>query len=422
MQRLDKQQYQFNPHRHVKIWLSKDSHVFMNDENQLRLVQMRAACPGDEINLIYDSQLLSKEAQNKLLDFCVRHSINALDVRILMTQCKQGLESQLIAIYQDEITHLDEGGSLAAASDVLRWLEPIYCLGTYSDLDVRVVSKGLPSSIAVFEEFLLNIGSHKDDPEEGIVNNNIIAILNPQSPKIKEVQQSIINACAPAETAPGFIGDISIDPPKGSKYDGYLDQLRNLYLAKTPRQFRANIKAFVQCLKNLNNSIIEKDRSHHLLPMFFTFSDLLDHCSRNNPNLEQNLFIDSVITSTGPTIIDNLLPPVSSLKDAQELMYPYSISYYKPLAKMFSPLIPLWSKVPFERMHAGDLSWTGRGRRGVADREQQLHQNATAIQNAWLQSHRFFPSRKKCKLAHQTTVNDSHLQTSARNTGIVTVV
>jgi glucosyltransferase Lgt1/2/3 len=49
--------YSFAPHRHVKIWLSKDSDIFLNLENQIRLVKMRDINPKDTINFIYDSRL-----------------------------------------------------------------------------------------------------------------------------------------------------------------------------------------------------------------------------------------------------------------------------------------------------------------------------------------------------------------------------
>jgi len=155
----EKKQYEFNPHRHVKIWLSKDPLVFMNEQNQLRLVQMRSACPSDEINLIYDSQLLSEKAHHALLAFCPKHDIKAVDVRKIILQCDQDSERQLIKIYEDEISHLDAGGNLAAASDILRWLEPVFRLGTYSDFDVKVSTKALPKTILVFGEMLFNIGS-----------------------------------------------------------------------------------------------------------------------------------------------------------------------------------------------------------------------------------------------------------------------
>ena len=41
--------YELNPHRHVKIWLSKKPDIFLNQENQLRLVRIRAQNPDDVI-------------------------------------------------------------------------------------------------------------------------------------------------------------------------------------------------------------------------------------------------------------------------------------------------------------------------------------------------------------------------------------
>ncbi len=39
--------YKYNPHAHVKIWLSKTPSVFMNIENQTRLIEMREKNPND---------------------------------------------------------------------------------------------------------------------------------------------------------------------------------------------------------------------------------------------------------------------------------------------------------------------------------------------------------------------------------------
>lgn len=54
--------YHYRPHTHVKIWLSNNPQVFMNFENQTRLIAMREQCPTDPIHLIYDSALLNDQS------------------------------------------------------------------------------------------------------------------------------------------------------------------------------------------------------------------------------------------------------------------------------------------------------------------------------------------------------------------------
>ena len=143
--------FTFNPHRHVKIWISSNKDVFMNAENQLRLVRMRANCPGDEITLVYDSRMLSEASLLDLSKFCSTNGIAAIDVLSIQPICQKNEdEVKLLDIYADQINHLGKGGNLAQASDVLRVLRVVLAMGVYSDLDVDVVTRHLPKAIRVF--------------------------------------------------------------------------------------------------------------------------------------------------------------------------------------------------------------------------------------------------------------------------------
>ena len=149
----------FNPHKHVKIWLSKNPRVFMNEENKLRLLHMRERCPGDLIQLIYDSVLLNESARDDLQAFCLKHDIKPVDVRDLISEIPEDKRhEQLLALYEDEISNLDHGGNLAAASDILRWIKPVYTKGTYSDFDVMVQTKALPETLTINADLLLFFG------------------------------------------------------------------------------------------------------------------------------------------------------------------------------------------------------------------------------------------------------------------------
>lgn len=194
--------YDYNPHKHVKIWLSKDKNTFLNVENQLRLVRMRESNPQDEINFVYDSNLLSESAQQALAAFCNKHKIQPKDVRHeLFNACTTQEERGLLALYEDEVTHLDEGGNLGAASDLIRWIKPVYELGTYTDFDIEVNTRSLPATITVEQPLLQNIGSIHLNPEvEALyMNNNMIAVVDPSSSKaqnrIKIIQHNMLNAC-----------------------------------------------------------------------------------------------------------------------------------------------------------------------------------------------------------------------------------
>ncbi|WP_165474994.1 glycosyltransferase family 88 protein [Legionella yabuuchiae] len=189
-------QYEYDPHKHIKIWLSKNPAIFMNFENQMRLIEMRVKNPKDEINLVYDSSLLNEQALQDLDKFCKENDIKPVDIEDFSTDEMTVQERQLFAAYKDEIQHLNEGGNLAVASDILRWIKPVYSLGTYTDFDVPVDTSSLPKLVQVDSPLLLNIGSLKLGNNELIISNNdYIAIVDGEAGKeqIEKVQKGILD-------------------------------------------------------------------------------------------------------------------------------------------------------------------------------------------------------------------------------------
>lgn len=188
--------YSFNPHRHTKIWLSKNPNVFMNFENQMRLVEMRNQNLNDIIHLVYDSSLLNKNAQQNLQKFCHQHQFTPIDIDDIQRTELTKEENRLLDYYYDEIQHIKEGGNLAVASDILRWISPIYKLGSYTDFDVPVNTQNLANSCPVKSPILLNIGSLKIGKNELILSNNdFISITDPEAAteQIKTVQNNILS-------------------------------------------------------------------------------------------------------------------------------------------------------------------------------------------------------------------------------------
>ena len=179
-----KQHFSYNPHNHVKIWLSNKPTVFMNSENQMRLIAMRDKNPNDVITLIYDASLLEAQAIKELNTFCTEHRISPVDANKFGPSLTTENEKKLYEFYKDEINHLKEGGNLAVASDIIRWLPPVYTRGTYTDFDVPVDTTNLPATINVEAPLLLNIGSLKTRGKELILpNNDYIAVVDPQAAK-----------------------------------------------------------------------------------------------------------------------------------------------------------------------------------------------------------------------------------------------
>ena len=193
--------YTFNPHRHVKIWLSKDRNTFLNLENRVRLVKMRDINPTDDIHFVYDSDLLSDAALADLRSFCTRYNIVPKDVRTdLFPNCLTVEEANLISIYNDEMSHLQQGGNVAVGSDILRWLKPVYELGTYTDFDVHVDTSKLSPTMIVSKPLLMSLGSTVlyGKAETVSINNDTISVVNCDDAlhDIQKIQRIIHDNCS----------------------------------------------------------------------------------------------------------------------------------------------------------------------------------------------------------------------------------
>lgn len=396
-----KNEYGFNPHRHVKIWLSKNPQKFMSDENQLRLLAMRSKCPGDEIHLIYDSRLLTNDAKQDLLNFCKNNGIQADDIRDLINNAQlDSEEKQLIEIYEDEISHLDAGGNLAAASDVLRWIRPVYQLGTYSDFDVNIKTKDLPDYIPVKSDILLNIGSHQLFAQNELIDvcNDIISITSPDSEKIKKIQKAIIVNCKPRTIKELLSYSHTLEPDVVT----YLQQ-KNPRLI-TPRQFRAN-------LDNLMNPIIREVKRILECKGHFSELDSPEKYMTFFKKIEHRLYIDSVVGSTGPVAIVTGLDLPNTRRGVS---YTFIEQNIKPMSFEFNHIVSqAFASIQKLELHASkdisrgmtqesDLSWTAEGQAAMARRERTLHNSATKIQAKYKNA----VTRLKTSKNHEDTGHD----------------
>lgn len=201
--------YSFNPHNHVKIWLSNNPKSFMNFENQMRLIEMRELNPDDTFHLIYDSSMLDESARKELDVFCLENNIIAIDADSshFREQLQTEEEKELYKFYKDEIEHLKEGGNLGVASDILRILGPSYRLGTYTDMDVPVDTRkyvkrelgNKPELLNVEgleKPLLFNIGSLKliGKKETVFALNELILVADEEAAKdeIVRIQQGVL--------------------------------------------------------------------------------------------------------------------------------------------------------------------------------------------------------------------------------------
>lgn len=202
--------FKYNPHQHVKIWISKNPSIFMNLENQTRLIKMRNKNPKDKITLAYDSSMLNDQAQKDLMVFCEENSIQAFDIDKIDQSELSEKEQALYKHYKKELCSLDNGGCLALASDILRWISPIYKLGTYMDFEAQIDTSKLPEQVIVKSPLLLNIGSLKLGEEEFIfLNNDTIAVVDPEAAKqgIEKIQDTMLDVLTRYDS--DYIDDIS---------------------------------------------------------------------------------------------------------------------------------------------------------------------------------------------------------------------
>jgi glucosyltransferase Lgt1/2/3 len=367
--------FKYNPHRHVKIWLSNKPDIFMNTENQMRLISMRERNRKDEIHLIYDSSLLSKTGLINLEDFCNEHRITPVDANTFPKSHQMSEnEKKLYASYKDEITHLNEGGNLAVASDILRWLSPVYNLGTYTDFDFPVDTTQLPEKITTKAPLLLNIGSLRTGSVDVILSNNdYIAIVDPQAAKkdIEKIQAGIIKVLNCYET--DFIEKTEAAFVQGSLLNKYFieimkDRSESIYIARsksifpsdkpmTSRETRkyinemmTNQEKFIQFSQKdqteSRDSVIKRlrtelrDQLTFSKWMFFRneYHEIKNILAQNDDKLlnylmkkERTLYLKSiVICTTGPIAIAKFLfnDYVFDSTSFDEEIEPYSFNYY----------------------------------------------------------------------------------------------
>ncbi len=189
--------YSYLPHNHFKIWLSKDPDKFLNPENQIRMMTMRIRNPKDIIHFVYDSSLLNDQARKNLQNFCEENNFIPFDIHAINPESLSTIEQDLLRYYQDEIKNLNTGGNLAVASDILRWLSPVFKLGNYTDFDVPVDTSQLPETMLVDAPLLLNIGSLELGFNELIISNNdFISVVDAKSAEkyIHQIQKGIAAA------------------------------------------------------------------------------------------------------------------------------------------------------------------------------------------------------------------------------------
>jgi len=418
--------YQYNPHLHIKIWLSIKPNLFMNLENQMRLIEMREKNPNDAIHLIYDSTLLYEHSINELNKFCEENNIIPVDAKEFKDQLHTENERRLYAFYQDELNNIGTGGNPAVASDILRWLPPAFKLGTYTDFDFPVDTSALLPTIPVAAPLLLNIGSFRMSKKEFILtNNDFVAVVDPVAAqqKIEQIQNGVLNRLAKYDN--DFVEKTEKELNRNSFINQYLlrfmkNRSEAIYIsksklinAKVKQKSSLKIRSYIQEVMSDTNRFLDfnkinPEESHTdviarlrnnlqqqlgLVKYFFFYKEYAEikYLLSQDTNQfltclmkkELNLYLKSiVICTTGPVEISNALFKgyVFSSEEFTQKVLPLSFKHYN-LQKSFQTqnALPLHQgflgMLCFLGVQDGELndsSWLESGRKLQDHRTEQL--------------------------------------------------
>ncbi|MDR3442298.1 MAG: glycosyltransferase family 88 protein [Legionella sp.] len=429
--------YKYNPHQHVKIWLSNNPDIFINLENQIRLIQMREKNLNDVIHLIYDATLLSPTALAQLNVFCSENRIIPVNADSFKNLLKSDLEHQLFSFYQDEIQHLSEGGNLAVGSDILRWLSPVYSLGTYTDFDFPIDTSHLPALMEVKSPLLLNIGSLKMGKKEFIfANNDYVAIIDEvaASEHIINVQRGIIDKLTCYQTdfmektrndlGSGFINrqlfklmenrsepayitksnEINKERNSSRNFRNYIRQIMSDKTRFLIFNRKSEIETEAMIIKRLKDEL--QKQLNVIKYCFFSkeYAEIKQIVRQNDKVVlnylmkkELNLYLKSIIVcTTGPIEIVNALfgAYVLNSKLFIQKIQPFSFNTYN-LKKAFQSL----NSIPLHENSFGMLRFLGVGEGEIND-------------SSWLDSGRQLQEMRVKKLAVQQEELASNLPES----------
>lgn len=199
--------YTLNPHQHYRIWFSRDQNEFLPSKNRARLAEFRKQNPADTMTLIYSNQLLTTLAVLKLYYFCYFLSIMPLNFD--QAVAKNSIEKELMFYANEEMIRHRDGGNLAAASDIVRFLSLTEKLGIYSDFDVTIDTAGAPSTVTIDAPMLLNLTfQYRRDynragrisflsliPVSYTLNNDVLYIADFNADDIVFIQKKMVASC-----------------------------------------------------------------------------------------------------------------------------------------------------------------------------------------------------------------------------------
>ena len=379
MATADSATYEYHPHSQVKIWLSSTPTQFMTERNQTRLLETRKQNPNLELHLVYDSLLLNDREKLRVRDFCYQHKFLPVDIRqVIKNPDKFQLtenERKLLRLYEEEINNLSNGGNLAAASDILRWISPVYSLGTYCDLDASIDTSSLPETVSVSSPLLLNVGH-----ELKYCDNAVIAIIDQDAAKkdITRIQQILIDRCACQNNNSFMVLDFYY--PWKSAVD-----LRQKIIDSTKDN-----ESFVLTILNADTTVVEN--------LFgTTASSIKDYSeaelTKMRLDFREEAIFTAIMSTTGPRALSDFLIEKTGRNISALDSYADQVGFcgYKLLEKSYE-----------YHPDESDLSWIEQ-----AQKEIKQENAARTIQH----NYRVF----KARITDLTTENDSTIVRSSNN-------
>lgn len=192
---------------HYKIWFSDNPNEFLNSENKLRLIRTCLQNPNLIFSFVYSSSILTRAAISDLIGFCNRLKIQPIDfdTHVLdMLEHESDKICYILAKKEIWCAVNQQGGNLAAASDLTRWLPGLISrCGIYSDFDVEINFSSLPVTLLSKSALILptTITSDAAGLESYTINNEFLAFaknielpgtLDPESIRIIRATQTEI--------------------------------------------------------------------------------------------------------------------------------------------------------------------------------------------------------------------------------------
>ncbi len=356
--------YQFNTQQHVRIWFSGNPDVFLNEENQLRMVQFRSLNPKAKMTFLYSSKMLTPTSLKKLQSFCEKHKFEPLDFDTeLLSACKTPIDKRMHQIAQIELdAHMKkQGGNLAAASDITRLIIPVLEKGTYSDFDTEIYTDKLPEFIPIKGPIIMNIGILEDYLA---CSNDILGISvdhnNTASPDVEQMLMPIKNHINYVYSEKIF--RTLVDFPIPSSHP-----IVNFYYSNKP---------LMKTLKASNPYMTITD--------FRAYITNLDSYSEEEKSL---LIRDSVMLFSGAInkIVENFYGDGlnNSVEDCSFKNNSLDLNFKSPMAVASYTTIEKYQALSVGKSKKNDLSWLKTGQEAIRNREDQMHSSAKVIQEKW---------------------------------------